>query len=60
MARIFRQRWTYTVDGQKVTRLTTKWYIEYRPAGVTKAVRVPGFKDKKLTQQLAAKLERVQ
>jgi len=57
MARILRQQYTTTVDGQKATRVASKWYIEYVDGqGVRR--RVPGFKDKKATQNLASELER--
>ena len=58
MARIFKQRYTKTTpDGGKVTLFTRNWYIEYRDAdGVRR--RVPGYRDRKATDQLAAQLER--
>ena len=44
-----------TEDGQRILLETRKWYIEYRNAdGVQK---VPGFTDRKATDQLAAELE---
>jgi len=58
MARIFKH--TYTAkdkSGKRATKRTRKWYIEYRDAaGVTR--RVPGFVDKRATEQHAAQLER--
>ncbi len=53
MARIFRQR--YTQNG--TTKQSAKWYVEYTDADRIRR-RVPGFKDKGATQQLAAELER--
>jgi integrase len=44
-------------DGSKVLLQTAKWYVEYRDAsGVVR--KVPGYTDKKATEQLAADLER--
>lgn len=44
-------------DCTKIIREASKWYIEYRDAdGQTK--RVPGFTDKKATEQHASELER--
>jgi hypothetical protein len=46
-----------TEDGQKVLLENRKWYVEYRDAsGVVR--KVPGFADKKATEQLAADLEK--
>ena len=58
MARVFRQRYTKsTPDGRRVTKISRKWYVEYRDAqGIRR--RVPGYTDKPATQQLAAELER--
>ncbi len=58
MARIFRQRYTKpTPDGGKVTKISRKWYVEYRDAQSIRR-RVPGYTDKPATQQLASDLER--
>ena len=68
MARVFKQRTTvYRLDGrrvkagtegaEKVVTQSKKWYVEYRDAD-GKAIRVPGYTDKKATEQLAARLER--
>jgi len=44
-------------DGKTVLAESRKWYVEYRDAdGIVR--RVPGFTDRKATEQLAAKLER--
>ena len=58
MARVFKHTYTTKDEyGESVSRKTRKWYIEYRDAdGVNK--RVPGFYDKKVTEQKAAELER--
>jgi integrase len=58
MARVFRQQYTQrTPDGERVTRQSAKWYVEYRDAqGIRR--RVPGYTDKAATQQLASELER--
>ena len=58
MARVFKQRYTKpTPDGGRVTKISRKWYVEYRDGqGVRR--RVPGYTDKSATQQLAAQLER--
>jgi integrase len=58
MAAVFRQQYTKSgPDGDRVSKLTRKWYIEYVDAnGVTQ--RVPGYADKGATLQLAAQLER--
>jgi hypothetical protein len=46
-----------TEDGQKVLLETRMWYVEYRDAnGVLR--KVPGFTDRKATDQLAADLEK--
>ena len=58
MARVFRQQYAQrTPDGERVTRDSAKWYVEYRDAqGIRR--RVPGYTDKSATQQLASELER--
>ena len=44
-------------DGKPVLAESRKWYVEHRDAdGIVR--RVPGFTDKKATEQLAARLER--
>ena len=44
-------------QGKPVLAESQKWYVEYRDAdGIIR--RVPGHKDKRATEQLAAKLER--
>lgn len=58
MARVFRQTYTKRArGGRRVTRQAKKWYIEYADAtGTTR--RVPGYKDKRASEQKAADLER--
>ena len=58
MARVFRQQYTQqTPGGERATRQSAKWYVEYRDAqGIRR--RVPGYTDKSATQQLASELER--
>ena len=58
MARVFRQLWTRTLaNGRKLRRESRKWYVEHRDAdGIVR--RVPGFTDRKATEQLGADLER--
>jgi len=58
MARVFRHQYTKKArDGTRVTKKARKWYIEYRDAqGVRR--RVPGYTDKRATEQKAAELER--
>ena len=58
MARIFRQGYTQKqADGTRKTKQSAKWYVEYVDVdGIRR--RVPGYKDKKATEQLAARLER--
>ncbi len=57
MVRIFKQQYTTVKNGQKVTRQSRKWYVEYRDAdGVRR--RVPAYADKAATRQYAAQLER--
>ncbi len=58
MARVFKQRYTQKMaGGTRATKQSAKWYIEYRDGDGIKR-RVPGFTDKRATEQLAAKLER--
>ncbi|MCO6438532.1 MAG: site-specific integrase [Phycisphaerae bacterium] len=58
MARVFRHTYTKKgLDGQRVQHQTKKWYIEYRDAQRV-VRRVPGFVDKRATEQRAAELER--
>ena len=58
MARIFRHSYTKRgEDGRRVTLWAKKWYIEYTDAMSTTR-RVPGYKDKRATEQKAADLER--
>lgn len=59
MARIYKQRYTVLnkKTGQRETRQTKNWYIEFRdPSG--KLVVKPGYRDKLATAQYAAELER--
>lgn len=58
MAAIFKQKYTArSPDGTRVTKETSKYYIEYRDTfGVIR--RVPGLRDKKATEAMAAELER--
>ncbi len=58
MASIFRQKYgAKDKRGQKVTRQSAKWYVEYRDSqGIRR--RVPGYRDRAATVQLAAELER--
>ena len=59
MARVFKPTYVKTdrTTGAKTTRELRKWYAEYRDAdGVLQ--KVPGYTDKKATEQLAARLER--
>ncbi|MHC4092618.1 MAG: tyrosine-type recombinase/integrase [Planctomycetota bacterium] len=58
MARIFRQQYTAQArGGRRVTRQSRKWYVEYADAqGIRR--RVPGYTDRKATEQLATELER--
>ena len=56
MASIFRPTYTRTVDGKKVKKRLKKYYVEYVDAnGETQ--RVPGYTDKKATQELGRQLE---
>lgn len=58
MARIFRHTFTKrTKNGGRVQQKCRKWYIEYRDASDIRR-RVPGYTDKRATEQLAAELER--
>ena len=68
MARVFKptypkrkmvngKRVTVTRDGKTVYEKQTKWYVQYRDAQ-DKLVLVPGYTDKRATEQMAAKLER--
>jgi len=53
MARVFRQQYTQqTPGGERATRQSAKWYVEYRDAQGVRH-RVPGYTDKSATQQLA-------
>ncbi len=58
MARVFRQTYTKRGSkGRKIVRQTRNFYVEYRDAdGILR--RVPGYTDRKATEQLAAELER--
>ena len=59
MASIFKQAYTKKdpATGERIKKSSKRWYIEYKDAqGVTK--RVPGYSDKRATEQLAAQLER--
>ena len=59
MASIFKQAYTKKdpATGERIKKFSKSWYIEYKDAqGVTK--RVPGYPDKRSTEQLAAQLER--
>ncbi|MCO5168764.1 MAG: site-specific integrase [Planctomycetes bacterium] len=58
MAAIFKQKYTgKSRDGTRFTRETSKYYIEYRDGfGVIR--RVPGLRDKRATEAMAAELER--
>ncbi len=58
MAHVFRQTYTKTLpSGERVTRQTRKWYVEYLDAdGIRR--RVPGYTDRAATDQLGARLER--
>lgn len=58
MASVFkRKRRVKLPSGKTATRQSAKWHVKYIDAeGIEQ--RVPGFKDKAATQQLAAKLER--
>jgi integrase len=59
MASVFRRNYTKTMkDGRKVEKTLRKWYVEYVDAGTGKPVRVPGYVDKKASEQLGARLER--
>jgi integrase len=54
-------RQSYTVPdgkGGRVTRHSRKWYCFFRPPGGGPEKRVPGYSDKRATEQLLAKLER--
>lgn len=53
MASIFRQRW----KKNGVTRLSAKWYVQYCDES-GKSRRVPGYPDKRATEQLASRLVR--
>lgn len=58
MARVFKQTYTKkTPGGGRVTKKTRKWYIDYTDA-TGKPCRVPGYTDKRATEQKAAELER--
>jgi integrase len=59
MARVFKPTYTKTdpATGAKTTRQLSKWYVEYRDAD-GRPHKVPGYTDKKATEQLAARLER--
>ena len=58
MARVFRQQYTQRLpDGERVTRQSAKWYVEFCDAQRIRR-RVPGYTDKAATQQLASELER--
>jgi hypothetical protein len=58
MASVFKQSYTKSLpDGTRVTRQTRKWYAEYVDADGMRR-RVPGYKDRAATEQLAARLER--
>lgn len=59
MSRIFRQQYTALNKrtGKRETRESKKWYVEYTDEhGEPK--RVPGFKDRRATEQLLADLEK--
>jgi integrase len=58
MAAIFKQKYTRRLhDGTRVTRETSKYYIEFRDGqGVVR--RLPGLRDRKATEAMAAELER--
>ena len=56
MASIFRRSYWKTVNGQRVKRETSTYYIKYIGAD-GKPKRVKGFKNKAKTQTLASKLE---
>lgn len=59
MAHVFRQQYTRPDPkrpGNRITKKSAKWYIQYRDsAGVWR--RVPGFGDRKATEHLARELE---
>jgi len=58
MASIFKQQYTTKgKSGKRVKKKSTHWYIDYKTAEGTRK-RVKGFKDKQVTAQLAAKLEK--
>lgn len=59
MARVFRHEYT-TIDpktGERVSRKTKKWYVEYVNADGVK-VRIPGYVDRGSTDAMAVDLER--
>lgn len=59
MASVFKQAYTKKdpATGERVKKFSKRWYVEFRDAqGVVK--RVPGYSDKRATEQLAAQLER--
>lgn len=53
--RIFRHEYT---DRDGKTRKTPKWYIDFRDPNNRKR-RIPGYTDKRLTQRLADRVERL-
>ena len=56
MASIFRRSYWTTVNGQRVKKMTSTYYIKYVGAD-GKPKRVKGYKNKAKTETLAAKLE---
>jgi site-specific recombinase XerC len=59
MASIFKQAYTKKdpATGERVKKFSKRWYIEFRDAaGLVR--RVPGYSDKRATEQRAAELER--
>lgn len=59
MASIFKQAYTKKdpATGERVKKYSKRWYIEFRDAsGLLR--RVPGYSDKRATEQKAAELER--
>ena len=59
MASVFKQAYTKKgpATGERVKKSSKGWYVEFRDAqGVVK--RVPGYSDRRATEQLAAQLER--
>lgn len=57
MGSVFRQKYTATRGGKRVTRESKKWYVEYVDPGTGAKVRKPGYVDRQATERMLSELE---